>query len=131
MITRRELIAMLGAGAIMTAEGLYWPGTKLISISPRQVFLNHDEISLVAADTGRVICSVLRGAEAVDICGGVATIRFPLINPGVQGLITSMYVGKANMFEFSVPLVASPNMIVTATIGAKDHQLEALMSALR
>ncbi len=131
MITRRELIAMLGAGAVITAEGLYWPGAKLVSIPKRHLILKRDAISLVAWDTGRVICSIPRGRESVDICGGEARISFPLIPPGVSGMITNMYVGRTNMFKFTVPLTVKPHTIITATVTARDHQLEALMSALR
>ena len=38
-MTRRELFAAFAAGAVVTAEGLWFPGTKLISIPAAPIAL--------------------------------------------------------------------------------------------
>lgn len=38
-VSRRQFIAAMAAGMVMTAEGLWVPGQKLISIPSRKIFL--------------------------------------------------------------------------------------------
>lgn len=38
-VSRRQFLAAVAAGMVMTAEGLWMPGQKLISIPSRKIFL--------------------------------------------------------------------------------------------
>jgi len=39
MFSRREFLAMMAAGMVMTAEGIWMPGQKLISIPSKKIFM--------------------------------------------------------------------------------------------
>ena len=39
-LTRREMLAMIAAGGVVTAAGIWMPGTKLISIPKRVIVPN-------------------------------------------------------------------------------------------
>ncbi len=59
-LSRREFIAAMMAGGVMTAAGMWWPGTKLISIpkSPRMEFISapwpHGIAAVIYNDDGSV-----------------------------------------------------------------------------
>lgn len=116
MMNRRELICALGAGAIITAEGLWIPGQKLISIPKKHLIgLHRDYISLVDDATGRILCRVIRGPAGVDIARGIARVAFPEITWGT-GVATGIYVGKHRVLDVNNPMSTFPGLSVIATI---------------
>jgi len=46
-ISRRQFIGAMAAGAIVTAEGLWVPGQKLISIPSRKIFIPEGRLAWV------------------------------------------------------------------------------------
>ena len=50
-ISRRGFIAGMAAGMIMTAEGLWMPGQKLISIPSKKIFIPQGRLAWMEGDT--------------------------------------------------------------------------------
>ncbi len=128
MLNRRELLFMMAAGVVMTAEGVWMPGRKLISIPKGHLIgLHNDYISLVDDYSARVLCSAIRGVKDVHIEGGIAKIVFPQITRGL-GVGTSIYVGKCRVFDVDIPILTEPGISVEATISdlptPKGHWLK-------
>ncbi len=116
MQSRREfLLAAFATGAVLTAEGLWIPGRKLISIPKKHLILDHGLISIVDSATGRVLCSLPRTMDAVDIQGGVAKMTFPQIRRGV-GIARGLYAGKTRIADFDCPIAVSEGMTLEVTV---------------
>jgi len=115
-MNRRELILAISASAVVTAEGLWLPSSKLISISKNHLILSERYISLVDDYTSKVLCSVLRKVGAVSIKDDVVNLTFPE-NIDNSGTITSMYAGKVKIIDsFDTELILVPGMTVDVTI---------------
>lgn len=46
-LSRRQFIAAMAAGAVVTAEGLWLPGEKLISIPAKKIFIPEGRLAWV------------------------------------------------------------------------------------
>lgn len=63
-ISRRQfLISAIAAGAVMTAEGLWVPGQKLISIPSRKMFLPAGHLAFIEGG----VTKVLRSGRTITI----------------------------------------------------------------
>lgn len=56
-LSRREFLAAIAAGAIVTAEGLWVPGQKLISIPSRKIFLPAGNLAFIEGGVTKVLRS--------------------------------------------------------------------------
>ncbi len=111
---------MMAAGLVMTAEGVWMPGRKLISIPKGHLIgLHRDYISLVDDYAARVLCSALRSPKGVSIAHDTAKIMFPEITRGF-GVGTSIYVGKTKVFDVDQTLHTAPGVVVEALVKGLD-----------
>jgi hypothetical protein len=53
-MNRREMLAFLAAGGVVTASGLWWPGQKLISI-PKDHVIGGQPLTIMLTHFGKVV----------------------------------------------------------------------------
>ncbi len=128
MQSRREfLLAAFAAGAIITAEGLWIPGQRLISISKKHLILSESRISIVDEALGRVLCSLPRTMDAVDIRANVARMIFPEVHKS-GGIAGGVYVGKTRVADVDGSFGIADGMTVEVIM--HDLTPEIVMRAL-
>ncbi len=127
MNRRDVLIAAIAAGAaVMTAEGIWWRGDKLISIpTGGPLILRDDTISLMGSITGRlhglkkVLSSIPR--SAVDIKDGIATLSFPMLHDPLPMPMVAIYSGRLEVATIDHPGIAADGIIPIVTVHSTGH----------
>ncbi len=76
-MNRRELLACLAAGGVVTATGLWWPGQKLISI-PKTHIIGGKPLTIMLTHLGKV---AHRWTEMCTVKDGVWDAPDTMIRP--------------------------------------------------
>ena len=75
-MNRRQFMAMLAAGAVVTAEGLWMPGEKLISIPEKKIFVPKLKWHRVEKVVGDMVYSCMTTDPGLQIIADRGGVRF-------------------------------------------------------